>query len=307
MRESFPEQVPLDDGTIDLRVGAVDRAGGRVALTTRELALLRYLAARPEDTVSREQLLVDVWQYAPGVESRTVDTTLKRLRRKLEIDPHAPRHLVSVRGVGYRLVAAEPSDGPGPDAVDLPEDADAFVGRGAELDRVVAAVQSHRQLITLRGPGGVGKSRLAREAARRRSAAGDAVVAVSLSHALSEVYEGAGDRLGQAHHLATSAAVEAEADRVQEAEARLAQALEVAPSGAGRPTPWLALCSAFVAAARARTGRAAEGDAAAIDAVLAAQPPDAFARALRGTLATRWGQTEATGSAPVSGETGPTV
>jgi predicted ATPase/DNA-binding winged helix-turn-helix (wHTH) protein len=181
----IPDQLPLDDGVLDLRVGAVDRGAGRVALTTRELAMLRYLAARPDEAVPRERLLVDVWEYAPGVESRTVDTTVKRLRKKLEQDPKQPQHLVSVHGVGYRLVPAAAAVVSTP-VPDLPEDADAFVGRTAELEALVAAAHGKRQLITLRGPGGVGKSRLARELARLRAAEGDAVIPVNLSSAVSE-------------------------------------------------------------------------------------------------------------------------
>lgn len=186
MSAPFPEQLPLDDGVLDLRVGSIDRSTGRVALTTRELAMLRYLAARPDEAVPRERLLIDVWEYAPGVESRTVDTTVKRLRKKLEQDPKAPRHLVSVHGVGYRLVPAASAPLATAEVPDLPEDADAFVGRGEELARLVDAAQGDRQLVTLRGPGGVGKSRLARELARMRAAEGDAVVPVDLSAAVTE-------------------------------------------------------------------------------------------------------------------------
>ena len=186
MPHPIPDLLPLDDGLLDLRVGSIDRPHGRVSLTTRELALLRYLAARPDEPASRDQLLVDVWEYAPGVESRTVDTTVKRLRKKLEADPKAPRHLVSVHGVGYRLVAAAASQDPTPPPPDLPADTDAFVGRAADLVAIVQALQSSAQLVTLRGPGGVGKSRLAREVARLRSAEGDAIVSVDLSSARCE-------------------------------------------------------------------------------------------------------------------------
>ena len=193
------ERLALDDGVLDLRVGVVERGDERVRLTTRELELLRYLVARDGDPASREQLLIDVWEYAPGVESRTVDTTVKRLRRKLEVTPTEPTHLVSVHGVGYRFV---PAATPVPTAaVALPvlsEDPDRFVGRQAELAAVDAALQSSARLVTLRGPGGVGTSRLAREVARRRAAAGDAVIPVDLSHAttLDDVRAELGSALG---------------------------------------------------------------------------------------------------------------
>lgn len=160
--ESAPDRVPLLDGALDLRLGAVERHGEREPLTTREQALLRYLAARPGVEIPRERLLEDVWGYAPGVQSRTVDTTVKRLRRKIELDPKAPRHLLSVHGVGYRwLPAEEPSIHEAPAPVPgLPADLDAFVGRQAELAEL--ATLEGARLVTLRGPAGVGKSRLAR-------------------------------------------------------------------------------------------------------------------------------------------------
>lgn len=200
------DRLRLDDGVLDLRVGAIERGDDRVPLTTRELELLRYLAARDGEPASREQLLVDVWEYAPGVESRTVDTTVKRLRRKLEADPSQPHHLVSVHGVGYRLVAAGEPMSPAPDlsaAPPVPPDPDRFFGRQDELAAIEAALQSTARLVTLRGLGGVGKSRLARELARARAAAGDAVLPLDLSEATTD--DDVRGELGSALGLPTSA------------------------------------------------------------------------------------------------------
>jgi len=81
-------------------------AGGHtVALTPTEVQLLRLLHARRGAAVAREEILREVW----GVDdqsTRTLDTHVARLRRKLEPDPAHPRHLVTVHGVGYRLVAS---------------------------------------------------------------------------------------------------------------------------------------------------------------------------------------------------------
>ena len=186
MDSSPPSRVLLTDGVLDLNVGAIERGGTRVPLTTRELELLRYLAAHEGKDVSRDDLLVEVWEYAPGVQSRTVDTTVKRLRKKLEVDASDPRHLLSVHGVGYRLVAGEAAAPAATPTTNLPDDPDAFFGRSQEHAAVTAALQSGTQLITLRGPGGVGKSRLAREIARERAAAGDAVLLISLAGARTE-------------------------------------------------------------------------------------------------------------------------
>lgn len=76
---------------------------GDVELRPMELELLLALAARRNETVARGELLAQVWGYREGVMSRTIDTHMAELRRKLEADPSQPRHLLSVRKVGYQL------------------------------------------------------------------------------------------------------------------------------------------------------------------------------------------------------------
>ena len=82
-------------------------AGAATRFTRREIDLLRYLAANAERPVSRDELLNKVWGYArnAGIETRTVDIHIAKLRRKIEPDPGTPRYLVTVRGAGYRLLA----------------------------------------------------------------------------------------------------------------------------------------------------------------------------------------------------------
>lgn len=96
----------LGDGvTIDLENLAGRRGEEALVFTRREIELLRYLDANRERAVSREELLNKVWGYArdAGIETRTVDIHVAKLRRKIELDPKAPVHLVTVRGAGYRL------------------------------------------------------------------------------------------------------------------------------------------------------------------------------------------------------------
>jgi DNA-binding response OmpR family regulator len=81
----------------------VRRGGSPVALTPKELDLLLFLCRRRGRVVSRLELLRSVWGYSEAAVSRTVDTHIAELRRKLEPDPAAPRHIVSVRKAGYRL------------------------------------------------------------------------------------------------------------------------------------------------------------------------------------------------------------
>jgi DNA-binding response OmpR family regulator len=77
---------------------------GRIRLTTREAGLLRALADREGEAVTRGELLEAVWGLRPDTNTRVVDSFVVRLRRYLEPDPSRPRHIVSVRGHGYRLV-----------------------------------------------------------------------------------------------------------------------------------------------------------------------------------------------------------
>jgi len=76
-----------------------------VVLTELELRLLRYLVERDGQVVSREELLARVWEQDPATRTRTVDVFMARLRRYIEVDTSSPRHLINVRGVGYRLRA----------------------------------------------------------------------------------------------------------------------------------------------------------------------------------------------------------
>lgn len=80
------------------------RGGAEQPLTYLESELLRYLVERPGQAVSRTELLNEVWGYDRFPTTRTVDTHVLNLRRKLEEDPSQPRHLVTVHGVGYKFV-----------------------------------------------------------------------------------------------------------------------------------------------------------------------------------------------------------
>lgn len=96
------EQLALDVLNLSGR-----RAGEALRFTRREMEVLSYLFANRERPVSREELLAGVWGYAREleIETRTVDIHIAKLRRKIELDPKSPRHLITVRGAGYRLVA----------------------------------------------------------------------------------------------------------------------------------------------------------------------------------------------------------
>lgn len=94
----------------DTRV--VTRQGRPVELSPMEFALLLALLARRGATVSRLDLLQDVWGHSAAVVTRTVDTHIAELRRKLERHPAQPVHILTVRKVGYRLADGRPAASP---------------------------------------------------------------------------------------------------------------------------------------------------------------------------------------------------
>ncbi|MBX2799684.1 MAG: winged helix-turn-helix domain-containing protein [Myxococcales bacterium] len=149
----------LRAGQVDLERGVIVREGRTVRLTPLEVRLLAYLADHPDRDISQEELLQQVWGYAPGVASRAVTATVHRLRVKIERDPAEPDHLLTVWAKGLRFeLATIPSPTLGPP--------DRFVGREALLERVSSDLEQ-RRLVTLTGPGGIGKTRLAQQLGRR--------------------------------------------------------------------------------------------------------------------------------------------
>ena len=90
---------------VDFERSEVHKNGVELNLAAKELELLRYLIDRRGNVVSRDELLEAVWEYQPGVSSRTIDVHVAWLRQKLEDNPQTPRHIHTVRGVGYRFAA----------------------------------------------------------------------------------------------------------------------------------------------------------------------------------------------------------
>ena len=86
---------------IDLTRYEVKKHGKVIELTIREFELLKYLAIRGGQVVSREVLLSDVWGYNHYGDIRTVDVTVRRLREKIEDESGEPRYIKTKRGVGY--------------------------------------------------------------------------------------------------------------------------------------------------------------------------------------------------------------
>jgi len=97
------EVIRLGDIEVDRRARIVRRGGRPVSLAPKELDLLLALLDSAGAAVSRMTLMNQVWGYQADVLSRTVDSHIAELRRKLEHDPGRPRHLITVRKFGYRL------------------------------------------------------------------------------------------------------------------------------------------------------------------------------------------------------------
>ncbi len=97
------ESVTVGDVVIVPANGVVTVGGEQVHLTKTEFRLLCELAAAPGRVFSREILLEKVWEYDYLGDARIVDVHVRRLRTKVEPDPSHPRHVITVRGLGYKL------------------------------------------------------------------------------------------------------------------------------------------------------------------------------------------------------------
>ncbi len=98
-----PVSLVFGDLEILPEAGVVRRDGEEVHLTRTEFLLLCELAANSGKVLSREQLLERVWSYDYFGDGRLVDVHVRRLRTKIERDPSEPRHVLTVRGLGYKL------------------------------------------------------------------------------------------------------------------------------------------------------------------------------------------------------------
>ena len=97
-------QLRVNDATIDFRSYEARKGGEPLEMTRREFQVLRVLASRPGEVISRSELLDQVWGLDAYPTTRTVDNHIASLRSKLEGDPAEPVHILTVRGVGYKWV-----------------------------------------------------------------------------------------------------------------------------------------------------------------------------------------------------------
>jgi DNA-binding response OmpR family regulator len=101
---TVPGVVRLESITIDFWHYKVIRKGDEIDLTSLEVDVLRYLVGQDGKVVSRDDLLDEIWGYEKYPTTRTIDNHILKLRKKIEIDPNHPRHILTVYGGGYRFV-----------------------------------------------------------------------------------------------------------------------------------------------------------------------------------------------------------
>ena len=102
--DKLPDELRFDDVVVNFRRCEALKRGSALALTRKEFGVLRLLAAKAGAVVSRDDLLNGVWGYDCYPNTRTVDVHIALLRSKLEDNPSTPRRLITVYGMGYKLV-----------------------------------------------------------------------------------------------------------------------------------------------------------------------------------------------------------
>jgi len=208
-------QALLVDGTVDLTAGLVVRGLLVEKLSDTARACLAYMVREEGRTVPRDELLCEVWGYLRGVRSRAVDTVVKLIRKAVEVDPAAPRHLLTERGIGYRWASARRAVPP----------SSSLVGRDAELGWLAGATS---RLLVVAGPPGIGKSALAASTGRRVvDLAGVHGPAAALRRLGAELFPGAGLATVPelARHIRSGGPRELCIDHPEEAGPALAEAL----------------------------------------------------------------------------------
>jgi DNA-binding response OmpR family regulator len=102
--EAAADTYRIGDLEIDFRIHQARRGKQRVEFTAREFELLRYFVTHIGQVVTREQILNEVWGYEEFPTTRTIDNFVAKLRQKIERAPHAPEHILTIHGSGYKFV-----------------------------------------------------------------------------------------------------------------------------------------------------------------------------------------------------------
>ena len=103
VQETAPSIIKVGDLEIDFARHKVSQSSTIIDLSPKEFDLLAFLVKNREQVFSRDQLLEKVWGYDYAGDTRTVDVHIRWLRQKIEVDPANPKHLLTVRGIGYKF------------------------------------------------------------------------------------------------------------------------------------------------------------------------------------------------------------
>jgi DNA-binding response OmpR family regulator len=106
-KASPPDSLKIGDVSLNFKKFEATRSDAAMSLSPKEFGILGYLASRAGEVVTRDELLDEVWGYDLYPTTRTVDNHIAQLRSKIEKNPADPRYLVTVHGIGYKLVLDE--------------------------------------------------------------------------------------------------------------------------------------------------------------------------------------------------------
>jgi DNA-binding response OmpR family regulator len=102
--EGAAERVQVGGVIVDFKQYAVIKGTQSHALTPMEVSLLQMFLRHPNEVITRERLLNEIWGFESFPTTRTIDTFLLRLRQKIEADPRRPAHFITIHGAGYKFV-----------------------------------------------------------------------------------------------------------------------------------------------------------------------------------------------------------
>jgi len=97
-------KLKFDSIEIDFKKYTASRGGVTLQMTPKEFETLKFLWEHRNQSVSRDQLLTNVWGYDESLSTRTIDNFILKLRQKIEEDPSHPKHILTIHGLGYKLV-----------------------------------------------------------------------------------------------------------------------------------------------------------------------------------------------------------
>ncbi len=102
-----PDSLKIGEVSLNFKKYEARKGGEVINLSPKEYGILGYLASRAGEVVTRDELLDEVWGYDLYPTTRTVDNHIAQLRSKIEPNPAEPRYLITVHGIGYKLVSDE--------------------------------------------------------------------------------------------------------------------------------------------------------------------------------------------------------